>query len=173
MRRKLSMEELGRLEVESFRVAEKFPLILVLDDIRSMHNVGSVLRSADAFGIEAVWMGGFTPTPPHREIQKTALGAEESVNWRKSDNLQQDLLGLKSAGYTLLAIEQTTDSVLLPAFQPPVGPMAVILGNEVTGVSDELLEVADAVLEIPQYGTKHSLNVAVAAGIVLYALARR
>ncbi|MEO0900185.1 MAG: RNA methyltransferase [Bacteroidota bacterium] len=169
--RKLKLEELGRLSIEAFKEEEKLPIIVVLDNIRSMHNVGAVLRSSDAFKVEKVYMCGITPSPPHREIRKTAIGAEDSVNWEKIAETPKLLEELKKEGYTILAIEQTDSSIPLSAFKTnPSGKYAVVLGHEVSGVSDEAIALSDLALEIPQFGTKHSLNISVATGIVLYKL---
>ncbi|GAB4418898.1 MAG: RNA methyltransferase [Bacteroidia bacterium] len=170
--RKLRIEDMQRLSVETFRSAPKRPLVAVLDNVRSMHNVGSVLRTADAFRLERVYLCGFTPAPPHRDIRKTALGAEDSVDWVVHADTAVLLDTLRAAGYQILVAEQTESSIPLPDFCPdPAGAYAVVFGHEVDGVDDEALARAQVALEIPQAGTKHSLNVAVAAGIVLYALA--
>lgn len=167
--RKLSMEELNRLTVADFKTTPKFPLTLVLDNVRSLHNVGAAFRTADAFAIEKIWLCGITGRPPQREITKTALGSTESVSWEYAATTLEALHQLKAAGYALVAVEQTTNSQLLPAFQPdPARPHALVLGNEVFGVEDEVLAFCDAAVEIPQFGTKHSLNVSVAAGVVLW-----
>jgi len=170
--RKLTMEELGRKSVDEFKEAGKLPLVVVLDNVRSMHNVGSVFRTADAFLIERMLLCGYTPQPPHRDIYKTALGATETVAWQYSATTLDAVQQLKNEGYQIVAIEQTTNSISLPAFGwDAKDPLAVIFGNEVEGVSDEVLAVCDASIEIPQLGMKHSLNISVAAGIVLYKLA--
>ena len=158
-----------RLTVEEYREAEKVPLIVVLDDVRSMHNVGSVLRTADAFRLEAVWMCGITGTPPHAEIHKTALGAEDNVDWRYFDNALEAVKKLKEEGVEVLAVEQAEGSTMLQDFKPnPSRRYALVLGNEVKGVHQEVIDLCDGCLEIPQRGTKHSMNVSVAAGIVIY-----
>lgn len=170
--RKLTMDELGRKSVDAFKEASKLPLVVVLDNVRSMHNVGSVFRTADAFLIERIMLCGFTPQPPHRDIYKTALGATETVAWQYAATTLEAVLQLKNEGYEVVAIEQTTNSISLPAFSWEIKhPLAVVFGNEVEGVSDEVLAVCDASIEIPQLGMKHSLNISVAAGIVLYKLA--
>lgn len=167
--RKLSMEELNRLTVADFKNTRKFPLTLVLDNVRSLHNVGAAFRTADAFAIEKIWLCGITGRPPQREITKTALGSTESVVWEYAPTTVEVLHQLRAAGYALIAVEQTTGSQLLPAFQPEIGrPHALVMGNEVFGVEDEVLALCDAAVEIPQFGTKHSLNVSVAAGVVLW-----
>ena len=158
-----------RLTIEEYREAEKVPLIVVLDDVRSMHNVGSVLRTADAFRLEAVWMCGITGTPPHAEIHKTALGAEDNVDWHYFDNALEAVKKLKEEGVEVLAVEQAEGSTMLQDFKPtPSHRYAIILGNEVKGVHQEVIDLCDGCLEIPQRGTKHSMNVSVAAGIVIY-----
>ena len=158
-----------RLTIEEYREAEKVPLIVVLDDVRSMHNVGSVLRTADAFRLEAVWMCGITGTPPHAEIHKTALGAEDNVDWRYFDNALEAVKKLKEESVEVLAVEQAEGSTMLQDFKPtPSHRYAIVLGNEVKGVHQEVIDLCDGCLEIPQRGTKHSMNVSVAAGIVIY-----
>lgn len=170
-RPKRKLEELNRLSVEAFREAAKKPIVVVLDQVRSMHNVGSVFRSADAFRIEKLYLCGITPKPPHREIRKTAIGATESVAWEAADDALSVCQTLKEQGYQILALEQAFDSVMLPDFAPKADQAyAVVIGHEVDGVQQAIVSMADTVLEIPQFGTKHSLNVSVASGIVLYAL---
>jgi 23S rRNA (guanosine2251-2'-O)-methyltransferase len=167
--RKLTMTELNRLPVADFKATPKSPVVLVLDNVRSLHNVGAVFRTADAFALERLYLCGVTGQPPHREITKTALGSTESVAWTHEATTLGAVQQLKEAGYQLIAVEQTTGSILLPQFQPVAGqPLALVLGNEVFGVDDEVLALCDAAVEIPQLGTKHSLNVSVAAGIVLW-----
>ncbi|WP_088844416.1 RNA methyltransferase [Hymenobacter gelipurpurascens] len=167
--RKLSMEELNRLTVADFKNTQKFPLSLVLDNVRSLHNVGAAFRTADAFAVEKIWLCGITGRPPQREITKTALGSTESVAWEYVPTTLEAVQQLKAAGYTVVAVEQTTGSVPLPAFQPAPGvAYALVMGNEVFGVDDDVLALCDAAVEIPQFGTKHSLNVSVAAGVVLW-----
>jgi 23S rRNA (guanosine2251-2'-O)-methyltransferase len=169
MIRKLSLDGLNRLSVDDFKAAEKFPYCLILDDIRSLNNVGSVFRTADAFRAETLYLAGITGTPPHRDITKTALGATESVAWQHVPDADALAAQLQQAGYVLVAVEQAEGSVTLPDFRPePNKRYAFVFGNEVTGVRDSLIQRADAVVELPQYGTKHSLNVAVTAGIVCY-----
>jgi tRNA G18 (ribose-2'-O)-methylase SpoU len=158
-----------RLSVEEFREATKIPLIVVLDDVRSMHNVGSVFRTADAFRLEAVYLCGITGCPPHNEIHKTALGAEDSVEWRHFDSALEAVRELQGRGVTVFSVEQAEGSTKLPSFQPEQGKSyAIVLGNEVKGVHQEVVDASDGCLEIPQYGTKHSMNVSVTAGIVIY-----
>ena len=167
--RKLRTIEMKRLTAEEYREAEKVPLVVVLDDVRSMHNVGSVLRTADAFRLEAVWMCGITGTPPHPEIHKTALGAEDSVDWRYFGTATEAVEKLKEEGVEVLAVEQAEGSTMLQDFKPETSRRyAIVLGNEVKGVHQEVIDLCDGCLEIPQRGTKHSMNVSVAAGIVIY-----
>lgn len=170
--RKLRTIEMQRLTLQEFREAEKMPLIVILDDVRSMHNVGSVLRTADAFRVEAVCFCGITGTPPHADIHKTALGAEDSVSWQYYDNALQAVRELKGRGVTILSVEQAEGSTMLPDFKAERGrTYAVVLGNEVKGVHQEVIDESDACLEIPQLGTKHSMNVSVTAGIIIYKFA--
>ena len=167
--RKLSTIEMKRLTAEEYRQAQKVPLVMVLDDVRSMHNVGSVLRTADAFRLEGVWMCGITGTPPHAEIHKTALGAEDSVDWRYCTTALEAVKKLKEEGVEVLAVEQAEGSTMLQDFsRDPSRRYAIVLGNEVKGVHQEVIDQCDGCLEIPQNGTKHSMNVSVAAGIVIY-----
>ncbi|MFZ4104593.1 MAG: RNA methyltransferase [Sediminibacterium sp.] len=171
--RKLSMEELGRKSVEDFKLADKKPLVVVMDNIRSMHNVGSVFRTADAFLISGICLCGFTPQPPHRDIHKTALGATDSVDWLYYENTSDAVLALKERGFKVLAIEQTEGSILLNEYVQSNMPTAFVFGNEVDGVSDEVIQVCDGVIEIPQWGMKHSLNISVAAAVVLWEFVRK
>jgi 23S rRNA (guanosine2251-2'-O)-methyltransferase len=172
--RKLSMDELGRKSVDEFKVAEKTPVIAVLDNIRSMHNVGSVFRTADAFLLEAIILCGYTPQPPHRDIQKTALGATETVDWLYYENTTDAVKALKEKGYKVLGVEQTVDSISLEKFRySTTDKLAVVFGNEVEGVQQTVLELCDGAIEIPQLGTKHSLNISVAAGIILWKLSEQ
>ena len=167
--RKLKLDELNRLSPEEFRTAPRAAVCVVLDSIRSMHNVGSVFRSADAFGIEKVWLCGYSPRPPHRDIRKVAIGAEDSMDWEYEREITQVLQRLKADGWKLIAVEQTDSSLPLQEFKSEKGDkIALIFGNEVKGVADAALELCDLAIEIPQFGTKHSLNISVAAGIVLY-----
>jgi tRNA G18 (ribose-2'-O)-methylase SpoU len=170
--RKLSMEELGRKSVEDFKLADKKPLVVVMDNIRSMHNVGSVFRTADAFLINGICLCGFTPQPPHRDIHKTALGATDSVDWMYYEATVEAVKDLKARGYKVLAIEQTEGSILLHKYEHSNTPTAFVFGNEVDGVSDEVIKVCDGVIEIPQWGMKHSLNISVAAAVVLWEFVR-
>lgn len=172
--RKLTVEDLRRLNVADYKAAPKLPLVVVLDNVRSLHNVGSVLRTADAFRLEGVWLCGITATPPSPEIHKTALGAEDSVDWHYEARTLDAIGRLRAAGYVVLAVEQVEGSVSLGSFRPEAGRRyALVLGNEVKGVDQEVVDAADHALEIPQYGTKHSLNVSVTAGIVMWELARQ
>ena len=165
------MDDLNRKTVEEFRSAKKIPVIVVLDNIRSMHNVGSVFRTADGFLLEAVYLCGYTPKPPHRDIQKTALGATETVAWKSFEVAAEAITLLKQDGYKILAVEQAKQSVMLHQIKFPVNEkLAVIFGNEVEGVQQQLINMSDVCIEIPQFGMKHSLNVSVAAGIVLWKL---
>jgi tRNA G18 (ribose-2'-O)-methylase SpoU len=167
------MDELGRKSVEEFKEAEKAPVIAVLDNIRSMHNVGSVFRTADAFLIEAIFLCGYTPLPPHRDINKTALGATETVDWIHFPTTVDAINTLKKEGFKVFAVEQTEGSVSLEKFPATANEkIAVVLGNEVEGVNDEVLKLVDGSIEIPQLGMKHSLNISVAAGIVLWEIMR-
>ncbi|HVM89080.1 MAG TPA: RNA methyltransferase [Puia sp.] len=170
---KLSMDELNRKSVEEFKKSEKIPVVVVLDNIRSMHNVGSVFRTADAFLLESIYLCGYTPRPPHRDIHKTALGSTETVNWKYFADAVDAIKQLQHAGYRIFAVEQATQSIFLQDFLfRQDEKMAVIFGNEVSGVGDELLKLCNGCIEIPQMGMKHSLNISVAAGIVLWELVR-
>jgi tRNA G18 (ribose-2'-O)-methylase SpoU len=170
---KLSMDDLGRKSVEEFKRAAKIPVIAVLDNIRSMNNVGSVFRTADAFLLEAVFLCGYTPRPPHRDIHKTALGATETVDWQYFENIADALKYLRSKGFSIYAVEQATDSKALNDFYFEKGKkMALVFGNEVEGVQQSVIDESDGCIEIPQTGTKHSLNISIAAGIVLWEAAK-
>ena len=167
--RKLSMEELNRIDVDSFKHQEKIPIVVVLDNVRSMHNVGSTFRTADGFAVEKIILCGITGKPPHREIEKTALGATQSVDWEYYTDTRTAIEQLKKERYTLLAIEQAAGSTVLQNFETDSqNKYALIFGNEVHGVSDEVMQAVDGCIEIPQFGTKHSLNVSVTIGIVLW-----
>ncbi|HET7003239.1 MAG TPA: RNA methyltransferase [Puia sp.] len=171
--RKLRMDELPRKSTSEIREAEKLPVILLLENIRSMHNVGSIFRTADAFLAEAIYICGYTPRPPHRDIHKTALGATDTVAWKYVEKTADALTFLKSAGYQILAVEQVSESIPLQRFKlKSTEKIVLIFGNEVQGVSEEALEYCDGCIEIPQFGMKHSLNVSVAAGMVLWELVR-
>jgi tRNA G18 (ribose-2'-O)-methylase SpoU len=162
-----------RLTVDEFREAEKLPLIVVLDDVRSMYNVGSVFRTSDAFRVEKIYLCGITSTSPHAEIHKTALGAEDSVAWEYFKTALEAVEKLKKQGYTVYSVEQAEGSTSLPSFHAEKGrKYAVVLGNEVKGVHQEVVDASDLCLEIPQLGTKHSMNVSVTAGIIIYQFAQ-
>jgi tRNA G18 (ribose-2'-O)-methylase SpoU len=161
-----------RLTIEEFREADKLPLIVVLDDVRSMYNIGSVFRTCDTFRVEALYLCGICQTPPSTEIHKTALGAEDSVSWKYFKTTLEAVAELKKEGYQILSIEQVEHSTKLQTFVPQKGQRyAVILGNEVKGVHQEVVDISDGCLEIPQLGTKHSMNVSVTAGIIIYKFA--
>lgn len=171
--RKLRMDELPRKNRAEFQLAEKLPLVLFLENIRSMHNVGSVFRTADAFLVESIYLTGYTPRPPHRDIHKTALGATETVSWQYAENALAAVKELKLSGYQIVGVEQVLGSIPLQEFKLPArGKLVLVFGNEIEGVSDEMLDICDACLEIPQFGMKHSLNVSIAAGMVLWELVR-
>ena len=171
--RKLGMDELQRLSVNEFRQSEKTPIIVILDNIRSMHNVGSVFRTADAFLVRGIYLCGYTPQPPHRDIHKTALGATETVEWQYFETAAEAVRTLRAAGIGVYAVEQTAGSQPLPEFSAQhAGELGIIFGNEVDGVGEEALALCDGSIEIPQWGMKHSLNISIAAGIVLWELVR-
>ena len=171
MSRKLTTAEMGRMSVDQYREADKLPLVVVLDNVRSQHNVGAVFRTADAMRIERVVLCGICCCPPNQELHKTALGAEESVEWTYFKDTLEAVQALKAEGYTIYAVEQAHDSITLEKAADLVkGKTAVILGHEVFGVQQEVVDVCDGCIEIPQYGTKHSMNVSVTAGIVMYRL---
>ena len=172
--RKLSMDELNRKSVEEFKGADKTPVIAVLENIRSAYNVGSVFRTADAFLLEAVYITGYTAKPPHKEIKKTALGAEDSVDWLYFENASLVIEDLHTKGYKVYAVEQAEKSISLERFiSEPSDKIAVIFGNEVNGVEQSTIEQCDGCIEIPQLGMKHSLNIATAAGVVLWEIVRK
>lgn len=168
--KQLSLDALHRLDIEEYKAASKLPIVLVLDNIRSMNNIGSIFRTADAFRVSEIYLCGITTCPPHREIHKTALGATESVSWKYFNDTLEAIAELKEKKFKIWALEQTNESVVLQDMvsQPD---MALVLGNEVDGVSEEVLLQCDGAVEIPQFGTKHSLNVSVASGIALWHLA--
>ena len=167
--RKLKNEELNRKSVKDFRVSKKMPLIIVLDNVRSLNNIGSVFRTADAFLIEKIYLCGITASPPHKDIHKTALGATENVLWEYVHSTADIVQKLQSEGVSVWPIEQTEDSTSLDIFQPePNKSYAFVLGNEVRGVSQEVIDICNKALEIPQFGTKHSLNISVATGLVIW-----
>ncbi|HOX82338.1 MAG TPA: RNA methyltransferase [Chryseolinea sp.] len=166
---KLKLQELGRISVDEFKEADKISVCIMLDNVRSLHNVGSTFRTADAFRIEKIYLTGITGQPPHREIQKTALGATESVEWQYAEHTKDALHALKVKGYTIVVVEQTTKSKPLHEFILKENEKyCLVFGNEVDGVSEEALAEADVAIEIPQLGTKHSLNVSVCVGIVAW-----
>ncbi len=173
MARKLNTEEIIRLTPEEFKETPKIPLIVILDNVRSLHNVGSIFRTSDAYCVEKVILCGITATPPNTEIHKSALGAEFSVDWAYYKETTEAVNELKQAGYTILAIEQAHDSINMDTFKAEKGnKYAVILGNEVKGVQQSVIDLSDGCLELPQFGTKHSLNVSVTAGIVIWEFAK-
>jgi 23S rRNA (guanosine2251-2'-O)-methyltransferase len=167
--KKLKLEELNRLSVDQFKQVDKLPVSILLDNVRSLHNVGSAFRTADAFCMEKIYLAGITGTPPHREIEKTALGATESVTWEYQERPEDVIRGLKGQGYRIVAVEQTSESKPLQTFEfAPAEKICLVFGNEIHGVSDAVIELTDVALEIPQAGTKHSLNISVCVGIVLW-----
>jgi 23S rRNA (guanosine2251-2'-O)-methyltransferase len=167
--RKLQVEELNRLSVEDFKETTKFPYSIVLDSIRSMHNVGSVFRTSDAFLVDTIYLTGITATPPHREIAKTALGSENSVNWQYFQDIEVLCQELKAQGHIIVAVEQVENSTSLRDFEvEPNKHYVFVFGNEVFGVNETIVKQADICLEIPQFGTKHSLNIAVSMGVVAW-----
>lgn len=169
--RKLKNSELDRKSIEEFRQTEKMPLIVILDNIRSLNNIGSIFRTADAFLIKKIYLCGITAIPPHKDIQKTALGATESVEWEYREDIIGLLTELKQQQVKILSIEQTEDSIMLQKFLPdPTSQFALVFGNEVKGVQQKVVSNSDLILEIPQEGSKHSLNISVSAGVVLWDL---
>lgn len=166
---KLKLEELNRVSVDAFKAQDKLPVVVVLDEVRSMHNVGSIFRTSDGFAVEAIYLCGITGQPPHREIEKTALGATQSVDWTYFSKTLDAIAHLKKEGYTIIAIEQASESIQLHEFRTEQDKKyALIFGNEVNGVNDAVMQAIDHCIEIPQFGTKHSFNVVVSAGIVLW-----
>jgi len=169
--RKLKITELNRISAEEFKKANKLPLVVILDNVRSLHNIGSVFRTSDAFRVECIYLCGITATPPHPEMHKTALGAEFTVDWKYVNNAVEAVDNLRQEGYVVFSIEQAENSIMLENIQLEQGKRyAVVLGNEVKGVQQEVIDHSDGCIEIPQYGTKHSLNVSVTAGIVIWDL---
>ena len=167
--RKLKITELNRLTVDEFKQANKLPLAVILDEVRSLHNIGSVFRTSDAFLVERIYLCGITATPPHPEMHKTALGAEDTVDWKYVKHTLEAVEELHNEGYTVLAIEQVEGSTMLDELElEPDKKYAIVMGNEVKGVQQEVIDACDGCIEIPQYGTKHSLNVSVTTGIVLW-----
>ena len=172
--RKLQNLELNRLSIDAFKKAEKLPILIVLDNIRSQHNIGSVFRTSDAFRMEGIHLCGITAKPPNREIHKTALGATDTVEWTYFENTLQSIEFLKENGYLLYAVEQANHSISLESFEINVNiKIALIFGNEIDGVSEEVMQKIDGCIEIPQFGTKHSLNISVSAGIVIWEFAKK
>lgn len=171
---KLSLDALGRLDIDDYKKAEKLPVCFVLDNIRSLNNVGSAFRTADAFRVEKIWLCGITGTPPHREIHKSALGATESVVWHQKKSIVELVQDLKKEGYKIVAVEQTDKSTSLEDYHPDKETkIALIFGNEVSGISDDILPLLDESIEIPQFGTKHSFNVSVSIGIIIWEIFKK
>lgn len=169
--RKLKITELNRISAEEFKKANKLPLVVILDNVRSLHNIGSVFRTSDAFRVECIYLCGITATPPHPEMHKTALGAEFTVDWKYVNNAVEAVDNLRQEGYVVFSVEQAENSIMLEDMRLKQGKRyAVVLGNEVKGVQQEVIDHSDGCIEIPQYGTKHSLNVSVTAGIVIWDL---
>ncbi len=167
--KKLKNSELSRLSIDEFKNSSKTPVIVILDNIRSAHNVGSVFRTCDAFLIDKIILCGITAIPPNKEIRKTALGSSESVDWRYYKNTEEVIMKLKKKDYQIIAIEQANKSIKLESFKPEnAKKYAIIFGNEIKGISQKIIDNSDSVIEIPQFGTKHSLNVSVSAGIVIW-----
>lgn len=167
--RKLSVEELNRVSVTEYKGVTKMPVVVILDNVRSLNNIGSIFRTSDALGIMKICLCGISATPPHPEIHRTALGAEDSVEWAYFEKTEDAFLQLKNDGYSIFSLEQTTDSIDLRKFAPEKGAKyAFVFGNELKGVSQTVIDQCDGSLEIPQFGTKHSFNVSVTAGIVLW-----
>lgn len=173
MRRKLENSELERLDLEGFKAAEKSPIILILDNVRSLNNIGSVFRTGDAFLIKKIYLCGITATPPHKDIRKTALGATESVDWEYRGYTRELVGELQGRGVRCLAVEQAEGAVMLDRLKVGEGPLALVFGNEVKGVAQEVVSQCDGAVEIPQFGTKHSLNISVSAGIVIWEVWRK
>lgn len=175
--RKLNILELGRIDADEYKRSKKMPLVVVLDDIRSMYNVGAVFRTSDAFRVESIYLCGITATPPSQEIHKTALGAEDSVDWKYFKSTQEAVRILKQEGYYVYSIEQVEGSVKLQQLcgklnEKSVDKYAIVMGNEVKGVKQEVVDMSDSCIEIPQFGTKHSLNVSTTAGMVIWEFAK-
>ena len=174
MMRKLKNNELNRLNLEEFKNSKKTPLIIVLNNVRSAHNVGSIFRTSDAFLVEKICLCGITPTPPHKEIRKTALGASESVNWQHYTKTIECINELKAVGYHIVSVEQADHAVMLnDFFSQRTTKYALVFGNEVKGVEQAIVSASDTVIEIPQYGTKHSLNISVSSGIIIWDLLQK
>jgi tRNA G18 (ribose-2'-O)-methylase SpoU len=174
MNKKLKLWELNRKTEAEFREQKKFPLVVVLDDIRSLNNIGSFFRTGDAFNIEKMFLCGITAMPPHRDIHKTALGSTDTVDWEYKQQTIDCVLDLKKQGYEICVIEQTSETMLLQEVaQLAIKPVVLVFGNEVNGVAQEVIDVADRIIEIPQFGTKHSLNVSVCAGVVMWEFCKK
>jgi tRNA G18 (ribose-2'-O)-methylase SpoU len=171
--KKLKLQELGRLSIDEYKDVQKIPICIVLDNVRSLHNVGSAFRTADAFSVEKIYLTGITGTPPHREIQKTALGATESVSWEYVEDPLHLISSLRAEGYAIVVVEQTTESIPLQSWTPGGEKYCLVFGNEVNGVNDAVVQQADLALEVPQSGTKHSLNISVCLGIVVWDFFRK
>jgi len=172
--KKLKLDELGRISIDEFKNTDKIPVCILLDNVRSLHNVGSAFRTADAFLIEKIFLTGITGKPPHREIEKTALGATESVDWAYYERPEECVDELKQNGYGIVAVEQTTESIPLQKFVVKEnGKICLVFGNEINGVSEEVIARTDIAIEIPQHGTKHSLNISVCLGIVIWEIFKR
>ena len=167
------MDDLGRRGIDEMRDADKHPVIVILDDVRSMHNVGSVFRTCDAFAVAAVYLCGYTPQPPHRDIHKTALGATETVTWKHFATVVEAIAYCKNDNYKIMAVEQAHNSHSLQDWVYAGERVALVFGNEVTGVNEEAIQLADGCLEIPQWGVKHSLNISVSVGVVLWEMVRK
>ncbi len=170
MNRKLKLEELNRLSITDFKSKKKDPIVVLLDNVRSLHNVGSVFRTCDAMAVEKLYLSGITAKPPHREIQKTAIGATDSVKWEYVEIAEAVVLKYKNLGYKIIAVEQTVNSKDLTKYKWNDEKTMIIFGNEVNGVQQNIIDMADLSIEIPQWGTKHSLNISVSAGIILWDL---
>lgn len=167
--KKLKNAELNRLDIEGYKKAEKNPIVIILDNIRSLNNIGSIFRTADAFRVESIYLCGITAQPPHREIHKTALGATDSVDWKYFNSTKEAVQELKNKAYQIIALEQANESIPLNHFSPdPDCSYALILGNEIHGIEQNIVDISDHCVEIPQFGTKHSFNVTVSNGIVLW-----
>ena len=174
MMKKRSIEELNRLSVSEFKKAEKNPFILILDNIRSLNNIGSIFRTADAFRVSHIYLCGITARPPHREIRKTALGSTESVDWTYTEDVREAIKKARKEGFVILSLEQTRDGIYLNDYHPePGAKVALILGNEVQGVSEDAIRLSDHCIEIPQFGHKHSFNVTISNGIALWDLLQK
>lgn len=174
MNRKLKLEELGRPTLEEFKTKAKNPVVVVLDNIRSFNNVGSIFRTSDAFAVEKLILCGITPVPPHRDIQKTALGATESVEWHYYEKTMEAVKELKNQGYLIASIEQAENKTWLQDVKlSPTDKIALVFGNEIDGVEQEVIDISDIVIEIPQYGTKHSINISVCCGVVVWEMIKK